>query len=77
MRGCNHNTRQKKEEKYEDDVINLAGYVGHLITSELLLSYLRNTQAKRETTKRRNLPEGVSCKGTPALSSGIISQLER
>ena len=32
--------------KYEDDVINLAGYVGHLITSELLLSYLRNTQAK-------------------------------
>ena len=32
--------------KYEDDVINMAGYVGHLITSELLLSYLRNTQAK-------------------------------
>ena len=32
--------------KYEDDVINLAGYVGHLITSELLLSYLRNTRAK-------------------------------
>ena len=32
--------------KYEDDVINLAGYVGHLITSELLLCYLRNTQAK-------------------------------
>ena len=32
--------------KYEDDVINLAGYVGHLITSELLLSYLRNNQAK-------------------------------
>ena len=32
--------------KYEDDVINLAGYVGHLITSELLLSYLRNTQAR-------------------------------
>jgi len=32
--------------KYEDDVINLAGYVGHLITSELLLSYLSNTQAK-------------------------------
>ena len=32
--------------KYEDDVINLAGYVGHLITSELLLSYLRNTQTK-------------------------------
>jgi len=24
----------------------LAGYVGHLITSELLLSYLKNTQAK-------------------------------
>ncbi len=32
--------------KYEDDVINLAGYVGHLITSELLLNYLRNKQAK-------------------------------
>jgi ubiquinone/menaquinone biosynthesis C-methylase UbiE len=32
--------------KYEDDVINLAGYVGHLITSELLLRYLKNTQAK-------------------------------
>ena len=32
--------------KYEDDVINLAGYVGHLITSDLLLSYLRNNQAK-------------------------------
>ena len=32
--------------KYEDDVINMAGYVGHLITSELLLSYLSNTQTK-------------------------------
>ena len=32
--------------KYEDDVINLEGYVGYLITSELLLSYLRNTQTK-------------------------------
>jgi ubiquinone/menaquinone biosynthesis C-methylase UbiE len=32
--------------KYEDDVINLAGYVGHLITSDLLLSYLGNNQAK-------------------------------
>ncbi|WP_435189689.1 class I SAM-dependent DNA methyltransferase [Pseudothioglobus sp. nBUS_23] len=32
--------------KYENDVINLAGYVGHLITSELLLSYLKDTQAK-------------------------------
>jgi len=32
--------------KYEDDVINLAGYVGHLIASDLLLSYLGNTQAK-------------------------------
>ena len=31
--------------KYEDDVINLAGYVGHLITSELLLSNLKDTQA--------------------------------
>jgi ubiquinone/menaquinone biosynthesis C-methylase UbiE len=37
---------KKWAKKYEDDVINLAGYVGHLITSELLLSYLRNTQAK-------------------------------
>ena len=32
--------------KYEDDVINLAGYVGHLITSELLLRYLKDIQAK-------------------------------
>ena len=32
--------------KYEDDVINLAGYVGHLITSELLLCYLSDAQAK-------------------------------
>ena len=31
---------------YEHDVINLAGYVGHLITSELLLSYLRKDKAK-------------------------------
>ena len=31
---------------YEHDVINLAGYVGHLITSELLLSYLRKGKAK-------------------------------
>ena len=30
---------------YESDVINLAGYVGHLITSELLLNYLRNTES--------------------------------
>jgi ubiquinone/menaquinone biosynthesis C-methylase UbiE len=31
---------------YEHDVINLAGYVGHLITSELLLNYLKNSQSK-------------------------------
>ena len=30
---------------YESDVINLAGYVGHLITSELLLNYLKNTES--------------------------------
>ena len=30
---------------YESDVINLAGYVGHLITSDLLLNYLRNTES--------------------------------
>ena len=31
---------------YEHDVINLAGYVGHLITSELLISYLKKDKAK-------------------------------
>ena len=31
---------------YENDVINLAGYVGHLITSNLLLEYLNNAEAK-------------------------------
>jgi ubiquinone/menaquinone biosynthesis C-methylase UbiE len=31
---------------YEYDVINLAGYVGHLITSELILSYLKSKEAK-------------------------------
>jgi len=31
---------------YEHDVINLAGYVGHLITSSLLLTYLKNKNAK-------------------------------
>ena len=31
---------------YEHDVINLAGYVGHLITSDLLLTYLKNNKAK-------------------------------
>ena len=30
---------------YDHDVIHLAGYVGHLITSELLLNYLKNNQA--------------------------------
>jgi len=29
---------------YDHDVIHLAGYVGHLITSELLLNYLKNNQ---------------------------------
>ena len=32
--------------EYENDVINLAGYVGHLITSDLLLKYLNNAEAK-------------------------------
>jgi len=31
---------------YEHDVINLAGYVGHLITSDLLLTYLKNNKVK-------------------------------
>ena len=31
---------------YESDVINLAGYVGHLITSDLLLNYFHDTGAK-------------------------------
>ena len=31
---------------YDNDVINLAGYVGHLITSDLLLRYLNNAKQK-------------------------------
>ena len=31
---------------YESDVINLAGYVGHIITSDLLLNYLNDIGAK-------------------------------
>ena len=30
---------------YECDVINLAGYVGHIITSDLLLNYLRSNES--------------------------------
>ena len=30
---------------YEHDVIHLAGYVGHLITTDLLLNYLENKKA--------------------------------
>ena len=31
---------------YEHDVIQLAGYIGHLVTTEVLLRYLKNTEAK-------------------------------
>ena len=31
---------------YEHDVIHLAGYVGHLITTDLLLNYLENKKAR-------------------------------
>ncbi len=31
---------------YEHDVIHLAGYVGHLITTDLLLNYLKNKKAR-------------------------------
>ena len=31
---------------YESDVIHLAGYVGHLITSDLLLNYLEDTESR-------------------------------
>ena len=31
---------------YENDVINLAGYVGHKVTTETLLKYLKNKQSK-------------------------------
>ena len=37
---------KNRAKNYEHDVINLAVYVGHLITSELLLSYLREDKAK-------------------------------
>ena len=31
---------------YENDVINLAGYVGHLVTTDTLLKYLKNKKSK-------------------------------
>ena len=31
---------------YEHDVIKLAGYVGHIVTTEILLRYLKNTKSK-------------------------------
>ena len=31
---------------YENDVINLAGYVGHKVTTDTLLKYLKNKQSK-------------------------------
>ena len=31
---------------YEHDAIQLAGYIGHLVTTEVLLRYLKNTEAK-------------------------------
>jgi len=36
----------KNWDDYEHDVIQLAGYVGHLVTTEVLLRYLDNTKAK-------------------------------
>ena len=36
----------KNWDNYEHDVIQLAGYVGHLITTEILLKYLDNKKAK-------------------------------
>ena len=31
---------------YENDVINLAGYVGHKVTTDTLFKYLKNKQSK-------------------------------
>jgi len=36
----------KNWDDYENDVIQLAGYVGHLVTTEALLRHLKNTEAK-------------------------------
>ena len=36
----------KNWDDYENDVIQLAGYVGHLVTTEILLRYLDNKKAK-------------------------------
>jgi ubiquinone/menaquinone biosynthesis C-methylase UbiE len=36
----------KNWDDYEHDVIQLAGYVGHLVTTEILLRYLDNKKAK-------------------------------
>ena len=35
---------------YEHDVIHLAGYVGHLITTDLLLNYLENKKISVEAS---------------------------
>ena len=31
---------------YENDVIQLAGYVGHIVSTEMILKYLKNTKSK-------------------------------
>ena len=36
----------KNWKDYENDVINLAGYVGHIVTTEALLRYLKNKKSK-------------------------------
>ena len=36
----------KNWDDYENDVIQLAGYVGHLVTTEALLRHLKNKEAK-------------------------------
>jgi|TARA_B110000211_G_scaffold212177_1_gene251644 ubiquinone/menaquinone biosynthesis C-methylase UbiE len=36
----------KNWDDYEYDVIQLAGYVGHLVTTEILFKYLKNKRAK-------------------------------
>ena len=36
----------KNWDDYENDVIQLAGYVGHIVTTEALIRYLKNKEAK-------------------------------
>ena len=36
----------KNWDNYENDVIQLAGYVGHIVTTEALIRYLKNKDAK-------------------------------